>query len=82
MQDFAASVREHVKNIGTKPVQADPPGKGFWSPNKWKNPGSAATETGIKSKAKASSFLCEVTLNTASEATIIQSNTLQWGGAS
>ena len=57
MQDFAASVREHVKNTGTKPVQTDPPGKGFWSPNERKNPGSAATETGINSETKASSLL-------------------------
>jgi len=57
VQDFAASIREHVKNTGTKPVQADPPGKGFWSPHKRKNPGSAATETGIKSDTKASSSL-------------------------
>jgi len=57
MQDFTASVREHAKNTGTKPVQSDPVGGGFWRHHEKKNPRSAATETGIKSLAKASSSL-------------------------
>ena len=30
MQDFAASVREHVKNTGTRPVQAVPVSMDVW----------------------------------------------------
>jgi hypothetical protein len=56
VQDFAASVREHVKNTGTKPVQADLLGWGFWQYHEKKNPRPAATETGIKSHIKAISF--------------------------
>ena len=68
MQDFAASVREHVKNTGTKPVQADPPCKRFWRPYEQKNPSPAATETGIKSDTKASSLLDQHTPEPLSEA--------------
>ena len=57
MQDFAASVREHVKNTGTKPVQSDSACEESRRHYEQKNPGSAATETGIKSLSKASSFL-------------------------
>ncbi|MGJ8586365.1 MAG: hypothetical protein ACSHXD_19925 [Marinosulfonomonas sp.] len=56
MQNFAASVRKHVKNTGTKPVQAIPVSVDAWRHQEKKNPRSAATETGIKSLAKASSF--------------------------
>ncbi|UWR15612.1 hypothetical protein [Sulfitobacter sp. M368] len=82
MQDFAASVREHVKNTRTKPVQADPPDKGSWEHYKQKNPGSAATETGIKSKTKASSFHDYNTSRTAVKATDIQGCPWLSGGAS
>lgn len=57
MQDFPAFVREHVKNTGTKPVQAGLKGGGFSRRCEKKNPRPAATETGIKSITKASSFL-------------------------
>jgi hypothetical protein len=56
MQDFAACVREHVKNTGTKPVQAVPVSMDVWRHQEKKNPRSAATETGTKSLTKASSF--------------------------
>lgn len=56
MQDFAASVREHVKNTGTKPVQLDLLGEWQGNPGKRKNPRSVATETGIKSLSKVCGF--------------------------
>jgi hypothetical protein len=56
MQDFAASIREHVENTRTKPVQPDSAGEDFHRYFEQKNPGSAATETGINSITKASSF--------------------------
>lgn len=56
MQNFAASVREHVKNTGTKPVQPDSTRTESHRHYKQKNPSSAATETGINSLTKASSF--------------------------
>jgi hypothetical protein len=49
---------------------------------KQKNPGSAATETGIKSKTKASSFLNHCTPRAAAEATGVQDGELLLGGAS
>jgi len=57
MQDFTAFVREQAKNITTKRLQPDQPYKKLWSSHKQKNPGSAATETGINSIVKAFSFL-------------------------
>ena len=70
MQDFSAFVREHVKNTGTKPVQADLTGGGFSRRYEKKNPRSAATETGIKSFTKASSFLRSTSTEYGSSATI------------
>ena len=57
MQDFAASVREHVKNTGTKPVQPDSTGSKSYGYQEQKNPGSAATDTGMNSNTKATSLL-------------------------
>lgn len=57
MQDFAAYVREHVKNTGTKPVQVIQICVDLGKAQEKKNPRSAATETGIKSDKKASSLL-------------------------
>ncbi len=68
MQDFAASVREHVKNTGTKPVQPDPMFAGSFRHHERKNPGSAATETGINSDTKASSLLPNDNLEVATKA--------------
>ncbi|MCG7572536.1 hypothetical protein MHM39_03060 [Phaeobacter sp. CNT1-3] len=82
LHDFAVSVREHVKNTGTKPVQLDSTDTEAHCHHKQKNPGSAATETGIKSKVKASSFPCYLTLITIAEATCIQGGKLLPGGAS
>ncbi|MFT4961372.1 MAG: hypothetical protein ACI92Z_002461 [Paracoccaceae bacterium] len=56
MQDFTASVREHVKNTGTKPVQLIQICVDLWRTQEKKNPRPAATETGIKSDKKASSL--------------------------
>lgn len=69
MQDFAAFVCEQAKNIATKRLQPDQPYKNFWSSHKQKNPGSAATETGIKSIAKASSFLRDLTRKSGAKST-------------
>ncbi len=82
MQDFSAFVREHVKNTSTKPVQADPNCDDNGRDHERKNPGSAATETGIKSKAKASSFPRDPISKTIAEATCIQGGELLQGGAS
>lgn len=82
MQDFAASGREQAKNIATKRLQPDQPFRDFWSFHKHKNPGSAATETGIKSKTKASSFRQYRTSRTAVKATGIQDGRWLSGGAS
>jgi hypothetical protein len=70
MQNFPAFVREHVKNTGTKPVQAGLTGGGFSRRYEKKNPRSAATETGIKSFKKASSFLRHISTEYCSSATI------------
>ncbi|NHF71538.1 hypothetical protein [Paracoccus xiamenensis] len=59
VQDFPAFAREHVKNTGTKPVQPDPAPGEFRRYSETKNPCPAATGTGIKSKTKALSFLCQ-----------------------
>jgi hypothetical protein len=48
MQDFAVSVREHVKNTGTKPVQPCPRSREFLSSYKRKNPDAAATANGAQ----------------------------------
>jgi hypothetical protein len=69
MQDYAVHIREHVKNTRTKPVQS-----ALWSKEcerllKQKNPGSAATETGIKSIVKASSFLRDLTRKSGAKST-------------
>ena len=69
MQDFAAFAREQAKNIATKRLQPDQPYKDFWSSHKQKNPGSAATETGIKSIVKASSFLRDLTRKSGAKST-------------
>lgn len=69
MQDFAACVREHVKNTGTKPVQSDLGCEEFHQHHQQKNPGSAATETGIKSTVKALSFLRQLTLKSDAKST-------------
>lgn len=50
-------------------------------PHRKKNPGSAATETGIKSKTKASSFPIYITPRTAAKATGIQGGHRLSGGA-
>lgn len=70
MQDFPAFVREHVKNTGTKPVQAYLKGAGSPRCREKKNPRPAATETGIKSITKASSFLSKNSTDFRSSATI------------
>ncbi|MEM1075039.1 MAG: hypothetical protein AAGI36_11320 [Pseudomonadota bacterium] len=82
MQDFAAFAREHAKNIATKRLQPYQPFRDFWSLHKKKNPGSAATETGIKSKTKASSFRQHCTSRTAVKATGIQDGHWLSGSAS
>jgi hypothetical protein len=56
MQHFAVSVLEHAENTGTKPVQVGSTIRGSFRIPETKNPGSAATETGIRSLEKASSF--------------------------
>ncbi len=81
MQDYAIHIREHVKNTRTKPVQW-----ALWSKecerlHRQKNPGSAATETGIKSKVKASSFLRDATLKGAAKSTDNPGGKMLQGGA-
>jgi len=55
IQDFAACVREHVKNTDTKPEQSDSACEESLRHYEQKNLGSAATETEINSLTKASS---------------------------
>ncbi|MCK0120449.1 hypothetical protein MWU61_07845 [Loktanella sp. F6476L] len=80
MQDFAASVREHVKNTGTKPVQSVPTTRKFYRCHEKKNPGSAATEARINSKTKASSFTKEIIQNYAEKSSDNQHGKLLSGG--
>ena len=42
MQDFAVSIREHVKNTGTKPIQRDSTWAESYGCCEKKNPGAAA----------------------------------------
>lgn len=82
MQDFAAFVGEQAKNIATECLQSDQSFKDFLSSHVRKDPGSAATETGIKSKTIASSFRVYSFSRTAVKATGIQSCRWLSGGAS
>ena len=81
MQDFTAFVREQAKNIATKRLQPDQPYKNFWSSHKQKNPGSAATETGINPITKASSFLRELTRKNGTKSTDNPGGSTLPGGA-
>jgi len=82
VQYFAAFFREHAENVATKPLQPDLPNAGSYLPIKQKNPGSAATETGIKSKLKASSFPRHLTANLDAESISNQGGNLLPCGAS
>ncbi|MBO9455115.1 MULTISPECIES: hypothetical protein [unclassified Paracoccus (in: a-proteobacteria)] len=82
MQYLAAFFREHAENVATKPLQPSLPSAGSYLPIEQKNPGSAATETGIKSTVKASSVLLYFTPNLDVEATSNRGRKLLPGGAS
>ncbi|WP_303704504.1 hypothetical protein [Celeribacter baekdonensis] len=82
LHDYAVCFARNSGFVCTKPVQIAGWSLSSASCGEKKNPGSAATETGIKSTVKASSFPSHLTANLDVEATSNQGGKLLPGGAS